>query len=161
MVFGMALAQEKKDLPKDVPPVLGRATIDNPGNGGDEWSIRLTVPTVAWELAGEIVPKQRWTELKVDVLRDTRTLRMGGPSQLLPSRVVDLKGKELPREEVLRRLARETPVLVSVSGKMVDPYYLQLSRPDTLIIILGPRDEMPAPELLPQPKARGTAQPKR
>ena len=52
----------------------------------------------------------------------------------------------------MTRLAKETPVLVSVTGEMPDAYYLQLTNPDALIVILGPRDGFPAPELLPAKK---------
>lgn len=44
------------------------------------------------------------------------------------------------------------PVLVSVSGEMPDAYFLQLTKPDALILILGPRDGYPAPEFLPAKK---------
>jgi hypothetical protein len=39
-------------------------------------------------------------------------------------------------------------VLISVSGRMPDAFYLQCMRPDTLIVILGIPNS-PAPHLLP------------
>jgi hypothetical protein len=78
-----------------------------------------------------------------------RTLTLGGPSALAESRVVDLSGNELTEDEIRNRMETETAVLVSVSGRMVDPYYLQLAKPDTLVVLLGPRDGVPAPTLLP------------
>lgn len=147
-------------LPKDVPPLLGLAVVSNRGTAdkNSEWSIRLTVPKIAWEVVGEMVPKQKWPELKVDVTKSTTTLRMNGPSQLAPSRILDTKGNELGRDQVLQRLEKETPVLVSVSGRMPDAYYLLLTRPDALVVILGPRDGSPAADLLPAKKP-GAANP--
>jgi hypothetical protein len=87
--------------------------------------------------------------LKADVKKVSLVLVMGGPSPLAESRVVDMKGKELSRDEMLKRLAKETPVLLSVSGEMPDAYFLQLTNAEALIVILGPRDGYPAPGLLP------------
>jgi hypothetical protein len=81
---------------------------------------------------------------------------MGGPSQLAESWVVDMKGNKLSRDQVVQRLTSETPVLVSVSGRMPDAYFLQLTDADALIVILGPRDGYPAPEFLPANKAATT-----
>ena len=100
-----------------------------------------------------MIPKRAWPQLETSVAIETRKLVFGGPSQLRESEVVDIRGKTLGRAEVLERLKEETPVLVSVSGEMVDGYYLQLTKPDAVIIILGPRDGSPAPELLPAVKA--------
>lgn len=148
-------AEPTVPFPTDLPPIVGAAVVadDAPQRAGDEWTIRLTLPKVAWKLAGEVVPKQEWPEVRATVKEQTLTLRMDGPSALAPSRIVDLQGRELNANEVRERLASETPVLVSLSGRMVEPYYLQLTRPDALIVLLGPRDGGPSPELLPAPAA--------
>ena len=65
------------------------------------------------------------------------------------NRIVDLKGRRLKRGEAIKRLAAETPVLVSVSGRMPDSYHLQCSNANALIIILG-IPSYPAPQLLPR-----------
>jgi hypothetical protein len=150
------LADEPAPLPKDVPPVVATAVVSDRGNNGEhsEWAIRLTVPRIAWEVVGEVVPRKEWPELKAEVAKGTLTLRMGGPSALAPSRVVDLHGKDLSREQIIKRLERESPVLVSLSGRTVDPYFLTLTKADALIVILGPRDGYPAPELLPAKKGQ-------
>jgi hypothetical protein len=151
----LAHGDDPPPLPEQVPPVLGMALVSEPGGAGvdAEWQIRLTVPKVVWEVVGEVVPKEQWPELKAKVEQATLTLRMGGPSALAPSRIVDLQGQELDRNQVLERLEQETPVLVSLSGQMPDAYYLQLTNPEALIVILGPRDGYPAAELLPAPKS--------
>jgi len=151
--------------PKDVPPVLGLAMVTEPGTADEstEWTIRLKLPRITWEVVGKVVPKTQWPELKAEVQQSTLTLRMGGPSALAPSRVLDLKGNELSRDQVLKRLARETPVLVSISGRMPEAYFLQLTRPDALVVLLGPRNDAPAPQFLPARKesSKGASVPPR
>jgi hypothetical protein len=150
-----AHAEPSVPFAADLPPVIGVAVVasDDSDRANDEWAINLTLPKAAWKVVGEVIPKREWPKLHVDVERVTRTLRMDGPSALSPSRIVDFKGRELTSEEVRKRLAAETPVLVSVTGWMVDSYYLQLTVPDALIVILGPRDGSPSPELLPAASA--------
>ncbi|MFO0924329.1 MAG: hypothetical protein U0905_17780 [Pirellulales bacterium] len=58
------------------------------------------------------------------------------------NRIVDLKGRRLDRDEIGKRLKAKTPVLVSVSGRMPDEFYLQCTTPDTLIVILGVPDSL-------------------
>ncbi len=156
MVIGSqnAMAKHPPSFPADVPPLLGMAMVTDEGKAGadSQWSVKLDLPKLKWEVVGEMVPKQQWPELKVEVEHATITLRMGGPSALAPSRIVDLQGNELNRDQVVKRLGKETPVLVSVSGRMPDAFYLQLTKPDALIVILGPRDGVPAAGLLPAEK---------
>ena len=99
-----------------------------------------------------MIPQKQWPELSAEVEKATLTLEMGGPSALSPSQIVDLKGKQLSRDQVVKRLAVETPVLISVSGQMPDAYFLQVIRSNILIVIIGPRDGYPAPVLLPAKK---------
>lgn len=139
--------------PQDVPPVVGTAIASSHNDG---LRIKLTCPRVRWRVVGNMVPKTQWPALQVDTTNDIRTIEMGGPSALAESRVVDVQGNELNQEETLERLHAETPVLVSVSGKMVDPYYLQLTQPDTVVILLGPRDKQPATALLPSRAPQST-----
>lgn len=141
-------------LPRQVPPMLGVAVAVDGGTDApeSEWRVRVTIPRVRWEVVGEVVPKRSWPELVAEVAEATLTLEMGGRSALRESRIVSLDGTPLTRAEAIERLALATPVLVSVSGEMPDPFFLQLTRPDALIVILGPRDGSPAPELLPAAK---------
>lgn len=149
-----ALAADSPTLPQQVPPILGTAVVaqGNRDGKGDEWQVRVVVPKARWEIVGEEVPKERRPELRVEAVEVVLNLRMGGPSQLAESRFVDIRGKELSRQQVEARLAKETPVLVSVSGSMPDVSFLRLTKDDALIILLGPRDGQPAPELLPERK---------
>lgn len=148
-------------LPKDVPPVLGIAVAAHPAAPeGHKWSIRLAVPKVTWQVVGRRLPKKEWPVFKVTVEEAVLTLPMGyHPATQLSdhaqNRILDMTGKRLGRDEALKHLASRTPVLVSVSGRMPDPFYLQCTRPDTLIVVLG-IPTSPAPELLPSPKGTRT-----
>ena len=45
-------------------------------------------------------------------------------------------GRTIPAERLAALLAKERPVLVALDGKKVDPFYLQLYKDDTLILVL-------------------------
>lgn len=157
LALGVASSGDANDVPpfpKNVPPIVGTAVVADASesHGSSAWQIKLTVPKIQWEVVGEMVPKKVWPQLKADVKEVRLVLSMGGPSQLAESRVADMQGRELSRDQILRRLAKETPVLLSVSGEMPDAYFLQLTDAEALIIILGPRDGYPAPGLLPAKK---------
>lgn len=54
--------------------------------------------------------------------------------------VITADGKPLKLEDAIKRLEKKTPILISFGGPP-DPFYLQTTKPDTLILI------MPAPQL--------------
>jgi hypothetical protein len=150
-----AVAEDSVVLPKDVPPVMGTAEAIPPDPGYNNWYLKLVIPKVTWNVVGERKPKREWPELKVNVEEATLNLqiRYGPATQLAEdaqNRVLDVNGKRLGVEEISERLGSKAPVLVSVSGRMPDPFYLQCTKPDTLIVVLG-IPSAPAPELLPQP----------
>ena len=153
-------ANEPIEAPKDVPPLVGTA-IAIPDKGSDYYSVKLSVPQVRWSVVGKKRPKLEWPRLKVTATSTKLILLLSYDrsesrplsqlSENAQNRIVDLKGKRLSSDEVLKRLKAKTAVLISVSGHMPDPYYLQTTKPGTLIAILGIPD-MPAPNLLPQPE---------
>jgi hypothetical protein len=155
-------AGDKGRLPADLPPVVATATAteaDDPFGGPEKvLKVRLIIPRMEGRTVGEVVPKRDWPRVDVTVTPVERTITLGGadPTALAPSRVLGADGRDLPRAEVLRRLQAEAPVLLSVTGKMVDPYYLRVSSKDVVIVVLGPRDGSPAPELLPAARPRDT-----
>jgi hypothetical protein len=147
---GLASAQEPVTMPKDVPPVVATAITSN---DPQKWDVQLTIPKVTWKVVGERRPKLEWPEFQVNVEETVLTLSLDYHRQTQLSdesqnRIVDLKGRRLNRDEAEKRLKEKTPVLISVSGRMPDAFYLQCTRPDTLIVILGIPDS-PAPQLLP------------
>ena len=153
VLCGGVSAAEPAELPKDVPPVVGTAIVSD---DSEAWAVEVSIPKVTWEVVGEERPKVEWPRFKVDVKEAALTLSMAYPratqmAEHLQNRVVDLKGKRLDRDDALKRLKQKTPVLVSVSGRMPDAFYLQCTKPDTLIVILGIPNS-PAPGILPQPR---------
>jgi hypothetical protein len=140
-----AAAREAHTFPTTLPPVVATAAAKAKG---DTLTIGITYPQSRWQLDGEFVPKEKWPTLKVEVERVEQALTLGGPSQLAESKVVDLDGKELTHEEIAKRLAQQTLVLIAADGKFPSSYYRTLLKPDTLIIQLGPRDGAPAPSML-------------
>jgi hypothetical protein len=131
--------------PQGVAPLMGLAVArpNDPSITAEyAWSLKVQVPKVVWEITGKRRPKAEWTEIKADVEMRTLDVSMGYhiATQLAErsqNRLVDLDGKRLSREEALKRLGEDTPVLVSISGDMPDPYYLQFVRRDLLILIIG------------------------
>jgi hypothetical protein len=140
-----AAAREAHTFPTTLPPVVATAAAKAKG---DTITIGITYPQPRWQLEGEMVPKEKWPTLKVEIERVDQQLTLGGPSQLAESKVVDLEGKELTHEEIAKRLAQQTLVLIAVDGKFPSSYYRTLLKPETLIIQLGPRDGGPAPSML-------------
>jgi hypothetical protein len=67
--------------------------------------------------------------------------------------VTDLEGKAISPADLLKRLEKQSPILRSWGGSP-DPYYLQTTKPDTLILVtpLPPAlPVVPAPPRLPPP----------
>ena len=177
---GNAIASDPIAPPKHVPPVMGTAVVSDPGgfvsrDGIDfeRYDISLTLPRIAWQVVyspqieAEVEPRksgrsgamqgpERWPQLKAEVELVTIVLRINDRPRLVQSCVKDIGGKQLRRHQVLKQLEKETPVLVSLSGSMPDPYFLQLTKPDAMIVILGPGDGYPAPEYLPAIKVSST-----
>ena len=154
----VAVAGDLPPFPKHVPPIVATAVVADPGKGGEssEWRIGLTIPRIQWEIVGKMTPKEQWPQLRAQVEKINLVLVMGGPSQLAESRFLYMKGEQLSRNQVRRRLEKETPVIVSLSGGMPDAYFLQLTNAEALIVVLGPRDGFPAPEFLPAKKEAAT-----
>jgi hypothetical protein len=71
--------------------------------------------------------------------------------------VITADGKPVKPEDAIKRLEKKTPVLISQGGPP-DPYHLQTTKPDTLIIILPlPQPSVPVvpgpmpPKVAPKP----------
>ena len=67
-------------------------------------------------------------------------------------------GQAVRAEELARRLARETPVVVGLTTHQPDPTYLRVMKDDTLVILLPPPPQ-PAQGAAPAPAAGGPARP--
>ena len=153
-------AQTKTAAPKDVPPVIGKAVTVASAKPSDRRSIQLVIPKVAWRVIGERRAKREWPRFTVTVTDAKLVLPVEydeatALNEDARNRVLNLQGEKLSLAQIERRLRREIPVLVSVSGNAPDPFYLQCTKPDTLIVVLG-IPTSPAPELLPLPAAHPT-----
>ena len=141
---------EKKNAPSDLPPILCLATASK--GPGKSVVVQVSVPRLAAKVKGKTIPKRGLPKVKVTVLR--RELRVvlnpDSPSQLVGSGFFTLSGDPVEPGEILRRLKKDVPVLLSATGKMIDPYYLQVVKPETLLLVLGPRDGAPNLDLYPR-----------
>ena len=146
--------------PITLPPVVGTAWVSKAPEARDGlereiFTVSLSVPEIMWDVVGEVVPKSQWPELKLEVEDRVIEIVSHPALSLRGARFVNLEGNDLPTEQVLARLKQKTRVLVAVDSDMPSAEYLELIKPDTLLILLGPRDGAPAPNLLPYRK--GTA----
>lgn len=157
MIFAIAaslIASSNADtpaLPKDVPPVVGLAIAVKDGE-----AIELTIAKVRWSVVGEEKPKEEWPRFEVEITEEIISLplvyhRATQLAEQAQNRVVDVQGRKLNQGETATRLKEKSAVLVSVSGQMPDAYYLRLTKPDALIILIG-HPFSPAHKFLPQPK---------
>lgn len=105
---------------------------------------------------GRVVEQNRLVEERqqTTVLRPIPGILIDVPLDGVAVVVSDLKGKPVTPANVGRLLKKETAVLVSISGP-VDPYFLQTTKPGTLIVQIPaqflnpPTDPYPPIELHP------------
>ena len=69
-------------------------------------------------------------------VREPRLLRKYRKKSLADLVITNAAGKKLTAKEVLNALQKPTIVLISSDGKKVDPYYLRIVRPGTLVIVV-------------------------
>ena len=70
-------------------------------------------------------------------IRDGMAQSQRSRSEGAPDLVItNAAGKKQTEKEVLAALAKPMTVLISSDGKDVDPYYLQIVRPNTLVIVV-------------------------
>ncbi len=172
VVFGFVSAPQAADSPSiqgSMPSVaLAQAT-------SKDGTITLTVKyplTVEKNVAEtnqiEVVTMVDGKEVKV-LVPETKTktvlvtqwcvteVGLGDPGVL----VSDAMGKAVTPDVVLKRLEEETAILRAVGGP-VDPYYLQTTKPETLVLVTPlppspldtavPVDKMSATPILPAPR---------
>jgi hypothetical protein len=67
------------------------------------------------------------------------------------SRVITPDGKQLPIDEVWKRLKPNTIIAISADSNTPDNAYLRALNPETLVLIPGPRPSGIAPQIFPGP----------
>jgi hypothetical protein len=63
--------------------------------------------------------------------------------------VFEARGRRIDPADVPARLKKPTAVLVSADGNPVDPFYLRLARPDTLVVVAPALASPDVPKKLP------------
>lgn len=149
-------AEDPVRLPGDIPPVIGMAIAAKSSKVPETgYQLEIVFPVVTYEIEsgdGNLGKVAKQDVVVSEVRSVTRTLDFETNRQIQDSKVVDIDGAPLDMETVLRRLKKRTPILVSVSGRMIDPYYLQLANPEAVIVILSGEDGRGDWSLLPTPK---------
>lgn len=146
-------AGEPPAFPKYLPPAFGTAIAQKDGKFLE---ITLKCPKVTMTAVAGVedltAPKLSTHEnIQADVKPYIKKIILRGPegTQRAETEVVDLKGKRLSHQQILQRLAKETPVLISTNRTMIEEYYLQTMKPDTLVLVLSYWDGAPATQLFP------------
>jgi hypothetical protein len=99
----------------------------------------------------EAVPVERQVTISVMKATGWRELRFGTADRGVM--VHDTAGKPLPGDRVAAALAKEVPVLVSMTGEPVDPFHLLTAKEGTLVLVVPPHLLFPPPpEPAPVPK---------
>jgi hypothetical protein len=68
-------------------------------------------------------------------------------------KVYTAAGKEVEARDVPEKLKKQTTVLFAADGKKVDPFYLKIIKPDTLVIVGPPPSPAPVAPAPPKPSA--------
>jgi len=97
------------------------------------YQIELMLRSICYETVARTIHAGKaalWNDGVTHVKPSVRILSFAGPGQIPDSTVARIDGQSLSSEEFLKRLGKPASVPVSSSGKMVDPYSLQLVKED-------------------------------
>lgn len=157
------------------PPrqVLARATADDTGRVTltvrdlvavpvtEKFNVAVPV-TVQRNVQGRTVTETRMvTETReMTVLKPVKwrltPIKFDGVSGAM---VFDTRGTKVEPNRLPQLLKDETPILVSATGLMVDPFYLKTVKEDTLVLVVPPGTLLAPGEEEPQPPSRAPAIP--
>jgi hypothetical protein len=142
---------EEPELPKGPPPIQTVARMDRSGN----LVIRTVVPVTAYRQ----VQRTRLVNQGGKQVPVTETVTVAVVTQLVRQlkspkfQVFEAGGKKGDPKDLARRLKKWTPVLLSADGKKVDPFYLQVIKDETLVVLL-PAGLQGGPERMPDPRPK-------
>jgi hypothetical protein len=135
LVLSAALAAAPEPAPPSgTPPQQAVAVIDGEGN------LRITIATCncfgpgVQEMPAEASEKTAGDKASVKVKISSVTLT----TVELPAKAVDAytaDGTAIKKEKLSEMLAKERAVLVSLDGKKVDPFLLQLYKEGTIVLV--------------------------
>jgi hypothetical protein len=142
-VAAPAPAEEAIKAPKGPPPAQVIISVTKEG----EFEITQTV----------LVPEQRNEERVVTIdgkpVKQVVTVTVARPVQVTQRhkpegvKVYTAAGKEVDAKDVPDKLKKPTVVLFAGDGNKVDPFYLKIIKPDTLVIVAP----APSPTAVPAP----------
>jgi hypothetical protein len=148
--------KDKEPAYAPMPPMVALATAV-----GDKGEINVEVREtkyVTYTESVEVIKKVDGKDVKsvVPVTKTRRVSIMEAKKFDLAKEgtsVITVDGKPLKLEDAIKRLEKQTPILISFGGPP-DPFYLQTTKPDTMILILPlatplPEGATPAKKIVP------------
>jgi hypothetical protein len=136
----------KKETPRGLPPTVASARYEK-GEFILTRTVQVTVMvpvTVEVEVNGKV---EKRTEYVPEIRVETQTSKW---------MYRDLQGygrdggEMLDEKTLCKRLARETPVLVSADNKLIDPFYLKMLGENGVGLVLPPKKAEPKPDDRPR-----------
>lgn len=139
---------ESRPLAVGQAPLTAMAEISKDG-----LFIRISQPVVTTEAVTSYA--QRLVD-GAKVYEPVTTYRQTSNSNVMMQRAntvkgAQLDGKPIDAKDLAERLKAETAVLITYEDGKVDPFYLQLIKPGTIILTIAPMPPVPAPMLSPPP----------
>ena len=152
LLLGSLLAQSAPEPPPDSvagpPPLIVKATVVK-----DELVSVMTVPRTV----NTIVTRQRVVDGKIVTYNETALVvtetKIKTVWDLKKAKITNGSGKRMDLDTLRKRLAVETPVVVSADGKPIGKGYLNLMRAEVIVIVatlLPPPPPAPRPLVLPK-----------
>jgi hypothetical protein len=137
LLLGSLLVQPSSEPPlesiKGPPPIIVKATVEK-----DKLVSITTVPITR----NTIVTRQRVVDGKVVTYAETVTVvtetKVKKVWDLKKAKITNGSGKKMDLDTLRKRLAIETPVVVSADGKPIAKGYLNLMRAEVIVIEAPP-----------------------
>jgi len=151
-VAAPAPADDPIKLPMGVPPATVMASVTKEG----DFAITQTVmvPETRNELRTVIIGGNPVTQTVAVVVHKTVQVEIRMKAQGV--KVYTAAGKEVDARDVPDKLKKPTVVLYAADGNKVDPFFLKIIKPDTLVIVAPLAGGGAAPEP-PRDKPAGAA----
>jgi hypothetical protein len=133
LIASITTADEKRATSPGVPPLFRKVF------GIDQQPARLILVNRTVRFMPEEVTRKGNRDGNADTTTQTKLLpvyeEQVGEVPLDSAQVSEAGGKQLSREDILKRVAVGTIVVISADGKPVDPAYLKTLANDTLVIV--------------------------
>ena len=147
LLLSSLLAQPSSEPPPDSttgpPPIIVKATVEK-----DQLVSIFTAPVTR----NAVENRQRVVDGKVEIyavtVRITTMTKLKRAWDLKKAKITNGSGKKMDIDTLRKRLAVETPVVVSADGKPIAKGYLNLIRAEVIVIEAPPVPE-PAPNSPP------------